>query len=157
MVQYTLVQSPEVLLNVPGKDSTKARERALDQLMELMDNGSLGTELADGFSPEQFVEVKEQESMRSKDEDAVTEAVQVLSNLANLKLKAQSLKGDAIAIRNKIDLLFTDEPISEADINELKEGFKVLKTFAQANLRYRESRAKAETAREVLDQALKGD
>jgi len=35
-----------------------------------------------------------------------------------------------------VDILFTDEPISEDEIASFKEGFKVLKTFAQANLRY---------------------
>jgi hypothetical protein len=37
MVQYTLAQCPEVILTVPGKDSKKAREKAMDQLVELMD------------------------------------------------------------------------------------------------------------------------
>ena len=39
-------------------------------------------------------------------------------------------------------------------VTQLKDGFKVLKTYAQANLRYREARAQAEEARVVLDQAL---
>ncbi|MCY7278644.1 MAG: hypothetical protein LH702_34160, partial [Phormidesmis sp. CAN_BIN44] len=59
MVQYTLAQSPEVILTVPGKDSVKAREKAMDQLMELMDDGKLPTDLTDGFSPKQFIEVKD--------------------------------------------------------------------------------------------------
>jgi hypothetical protein len=45
--------------------------------------------------------------------------------------------------------------VSEAEITQLKEGFKTLKTFAQNNLRYREARAQAEQARTVLDQALR--
>jgi len=39
-------------------------------------------------------------------------------------------------------------------VNSLKEGFKILKTFAQVNLRYRDSRSQAEQARITLDQAL---
>ena len=39
MVQYTLAQSPEVILTVSGKDSRKAREKAMDQLVDLMDDG----------------------------------------------------------------------------------------------------------------------
>jgi len=50
MVQYTLAQSPDIILTVPGKDSAKAREKAMDQLMQLMDEGKLPTELEDGFS-----------------------------------------------------------------------------------------------------------
>jgi len=43
-----------------------------------------------------------------------------------------------------VDILFTDEPISEDEIASIKEGFKVLKTFAQANLRYQEVKSQAE-------------
>jgi hypothetical protein len=154
MVQYTLAQSPEVILTVPGKDSTKAREKAMDQLVELMDAGKLPTNLSEGFSPQQFIEVKEPEAATASDEDAVTQAVQVLSNLATLKLKVQELRAEALQVRAQVDILFTDESVSEDEITQLKDGFKVLKTFAQANLRYRDARSKAETARAVLDQAL---
>ncbi len=154
MVQYTLAQSPETIFNVPGKDSAKARDRAMDQLMELMDAGKLPTELTDGFSPQQFIEVKEPTALNASDDDAITQAVQLLSNLATLKLKLQDSKTEALHIRAQIDVLFNDEPVSEEEITSLKEGFKVLKTYAQANLRYREARALAEQARTVLDQAL---
>ncbi|RQH40782.1 hypothetical protein D5R40_16255, partial [Okeania hirsuta] len=49
----------------------------------------------------------------------------------------------------------TDEAVTVEEIANLKDGFKVLKTFAVANLRYREAREKAEEARIILDQALK--
>ena len=49
MARYTLAQSPEVVLTVAGKDSLKAREKAMAELMELMDSGKLDTDLADGF------------------------------------------------------------------------------------------------------------
>jgi hypothetical protein len=154
MVQYTLVQSPETIFTVPGKDSPKARDKAMDQLMQLMDTGKLPTELADGFSPQQFIEVKEPTISSSSDDDAITQAVQVLSNLATLKLKLQDSRSEALQIRAGLDVLFTDEPVDEAEIASLKEGFKALKTYAQANLRYREARIQAEQARSVLDQAL---
>jgi soluble cytochrome b562 len=157
MVQYTLAQSPEIILTVPGKDSSKARDKAMDQLVELMEAGELPTDLSEGFGPHQFIEVKEQPLVNIDEEDAVTQAVQVLSNLANLKLKVQASRSEAMKVRAKIDTLFTDEVVDEEEINELKEGFKVLKTFAQANLRYREARAQAEEARTVLDRALKSD
>lgn len=155
MVQYTLAQSPEVILTVPGKDSPKAREKAMDQLMERMDAGELPTELEEGFSPEKLIEVKEPATDTTSDEDAVTHAVQILSNLATLKLKVQESRAEALAVRAAVDILFTDKLVSEDEIAHLKEGFKVLKTFAQANLRYQEARSRAEKARTVLDQALK--
>jgi hypothetical protein len=155
MVQYSLAQSPEVLLTVPGKDSAKAREKAMDQLMELMDAGQLPTDLADGFSAKQLIEVKDLETDTANDEDAVTQAVQVLSNLATLKLKVQDSRAEALKVRAQVDILFSDKAVSEEEIASLKDGFKVLKSFAQVNLRYQEARAKAEQARAVLDEALK--
>ena len=155
MVKFTLAQSPEIILSVPGKDSAKAREKAMDQLMELMEDGTLSTDLAEGFSPQQFIEVKDLPAEEQSDEDGITQAVQVLNNLATLKLKVQESRSEALAVRTAVDILFTDKSVSEEEISSLKEGFKVLKTFAQANLRYQEARAKAEQARAVLDRALK--
>lgn len=153
MVRYTLPQSPEIILTVKGKDSAKAREEAMDRLMLLMDEGKLPTELAEGFGPKQFVEVIEDAAV-SDGEDAITEAVQILSNLASLKLKVMESREEALKIREAIDILFTDEPVSAEEIGRLKDGFKVLKNFAQANVRYREARGKAEEARAILDEAL---
>lgn len=155
MVQYTLAQSPEVILTVPGKDSKKAREKAMEQLMELMDAEELPTDLEEGFSPQQLIEVKELQADEKSDEDAVTQAVQVLSNLATLKLKVQESRSEALKIRAQVDILFTEQPVSEEEISSLKDGFKVLKNFAQVNQRYQEARSKAEEARAVLDEALK--
>ena len=158
MVQYTLAQCPEVILTVSGRESAKAREKAMDQLIELMEAGKLPTDLADGFGPKQLIEVKEPASLAAQaetaTEDAVTEAVQVLSHLATLKMKLQSSRADAMQVRDRIDILFSDDPVDEAEIAELKNGFKTLKTFAQNNLRYRQARSQAEEARKVLDRAL---
>jgi soluble cytochrome b562 len=155
MVQYSLAQSPEIILTVPGKDSAKARDKAMDQLMELMDAGELPTELEEGFGPQQLIEVKEPTTDTSSREDEITQAVQILSNLASLKLKVQESRTEALEIRKAIDVLFADKSVTEEEITYLKEGFKVLKNFAQANLRYQEARSKAEQARQILDQALK--
>lgn len=156
MVQYTLAEYPEVLINVNGKDSAKSRQKAMDQLVEMLDNEELPSNLPNGFGPDQFIEVKEMpvNTAMTAQEDDVTEAIQLLSNLANLKLKTQDLKQDALNVRKLVDLLFNDAPVTEAQISELKEGFKVLKNFAQSNIRYREARAQAETARQILDAAL---
>ncbi|MBW4538467.1 MAG: hypothetical protein KME43_04895 [Myxacorys chilensis ATA2-1-KO14] len=163
MVQYTLAQSPEIILTVPGKDSSKAREKAMDQLMELMDEGKLPTDLADGFGPKNFIEIKDPTGINagrnsagtaSDNEDSINQAVQILSALATLKLKAQESRTEALQVRQHIDVLFTDDLVTEEEINQLKEGFKVLKNYAQTNLRYRDARAQAEDARTVLDTAL---
>ncbi len=153
MVRYTLAQSPEVVLTVAGKDSSKAREKAMVELIELMDSGKLDTDLADGFSPDQFIEVREL-SMSEDREDPITQAVQVLNNLATLKIKVQELRSDAMQVRSQIDILFSDEMVSEEQINSIKEGFKTLKSFAQLNMKFLDARSQAENARQVLDEAL---
>jgi len=154
MVQYTLAQNPEIILTVTGKDSAKSREKAMDQLVELMDGGKLSTDLEEGFGPQQLIEIKEA-IIDNTAEDAITQAVQILNNLATLKLKVQESRTEALEIRKAVDVLFSDKSVTEEEISKLKEGFKVLKNFAQSNLRYQEARSKAEQAREVLDQALK--
>jgi hypothetical protein len=155
MVQYTLAQSPEVILTVPGKDSSKAREKAMDQLIDLMETGQLPTDLSEGFGPHQFIEVKEPVLVNTDQDDAVTQAVQVLSNLVTLKQKVQASRIEAMKIRAQIDPLFTDEFVDDDELSQLKEQFKVLKAFAQINLRYQEIRVQAEQARAVLDRALR--
>lgn len=157
MVQYTLAQSPEIVLPVKGKDSPKAREKAMDQLIELMDNGQLPTNLADGFDPQELIEVKEPQPKQQvqQQEDAVVEAVQTLNHLATLKVKMQDSREAALEVRKLVDLLFSDDTISDEQLNQLKDGFKALKSFAQNNLRYRDAREDAKAARQVLDDALK--
>lgn len=154
MVQYTLPQSPELKIDVPGKDSPKNRDKAMDKLIAMIEAGTISPDTADGFGPEQFVEVKEPGTLVVGSDDALNQAVQILSGLATLKLKAQESRDAAIAVREKIDVLFTDDPISEEEITELKDGFKILKTYAQANLKYRAALEQAEAARAVIDEAL---
>ena len=88
-------------------------------------------------------------------EDPITQAVQVLNNLATLKIKVQELRSDAMQVRSQIDILFSDELVSEEQINSIKEGFKTLKSFAQLNMKFLDARSQAENARQVLDEALK--
>ena len=116
MVQYTLAQSPEIILTVSGKDSAKARNKAMDQLMELMDAGKLPTELEEGFGPQQLIEVKEPSIDTANGEDTITQAVQILSNLATLKLKVQESRAEALEIRKALDVLFADESVNEEEI-----------------------------------------
>jgi hypothetical protein len=155
MVQYALPQNPEITITVPGKDSEKNREKAMEQLIQMIEDEEIPASCADGFGPQQFVELKDPGTLVVGSEDALSQAVQLLSGLATLKLKAQESREEALKIREQVDVLFTDEPVSEDEITQLKDGFKILKTYAQANLRYRAARAQAETARAVIDEALK--
>lgn len=187
MVQYTLPDYPDVIIKIDGKDSRKSREKAMDRLIEMVNNEELPADLPEGLSPTEFVEIdeatqpaqesspaqatapsgkepsakesstketKESPSTAAVQEDDITQAIQALSNLATLKLKMQESKQDAIKVRQLVELLFSDESIAEEQVSALKEGFKVLKAFAQTNVRYREAREQAEAARRVIDAAL---
>jgi hypothetical protein len=157
MVKYTLKEDPEVVIEVSGKDSAKSRDKAMDKLMKLLNEEKLSTNLEDGFGPDEFIEVRENTSSSSPEDDEIVEAVQTLNNFATLKLKTQESKQEALEIRALVDLLFSDDLISEDDVTKLKDGFKVLKIFAQANIKYREAKSQAETARSTLDRALTPD
>jgi len=98
MVQYTLAQSPEVILTVPGKDSTKS-EKAMDQLVELMDTGELDIELSEGFGPRQFIEVKESVTVDDSGEDA-SKPCRFSTAWSHLKLKVQELRAEALVSRS---------------------------------------------------------
>lgn len=108
----------------------------MDQLIELMDAGKAPTDLLEGLGTQELIEIKKPEIIITTNEDAVTQAVQLLNSLATLKLKVQELHKEALQVRGQIDILFSDESVSNDEIAQLKEGFKVLKAFAQANLRY---------------------
>ena len=162
MAKYTIAECPEFSVTVRGKDSPATRQRAMDKIMDLMDTDELPTELLDGLSSEQLIEVKEEASDAEKDadtaeEDAVIRAVRELNNLANLKIKVQELHQAAVKARKDLDILFTDTPIEQEQdqFKELLKGsFKVLKDFAVASVNYKEAKIKAENARTVLDTAL---
>ena len=176
MAKYTIPECPEISVNVRGKDSPTTRQRAMDRIIELMDADELPTELPDGLSREQLIEVKEESHETSDtneaEEDAVVKAVRELNNLANLKIKVQELHQAAIIARKDLGILFIDTPIEQepdqfkellkgmpvvapaTSLSKLKGSFKILKDFAVASVNYKEAKIKAESARAVLDKAL---
>ena len=88
-------------------------------------------------------------------EEEITQAIQVLSSLATLKLKTQESKDQSLEVLRKIESLFKlEEPISPQDLDELKTGFKTLNKFALAVNQYYETKTKAEVAKKVLDEIL---
>jgi len=161
MPQYTLAEDPSIILETPGKNDTrKNREAAIEKLLELMDSGEIETELKDGFGPDQLILVrsgKPELSPNPKDstgEDSdVVQAVQTLTQFATLRQRVEELRPSAQEARGQIDLLFAGE-VSVEQIQQIKEGLKSLKNFAQANIQFKEAISEAEAARKTLDEAL---
>lgn len=161
MPQYTLAEDPTLVLTVPGKNDTKKnRESAIEQLLELMDSGELNLDLKDGFGPDQLILIKDGKTegnvslKESTGEDSgVVQAVQTLTQFASLRQRVEELRPAAQEARSQIDLLFAGE-VTVEQIQQIKEGLKSLKNFAQVNIQFRESIAEAEAARKTLDEAL---
>lgn len=100
------------------------------------------------------VDVPESKSPQTAEEE-ITQAIQVLSALATLKLKTQESKDQSLVVLRKIESLFKlEEPISPEDLEELKTGFKTLNKFALAVNQYYETKTRAEDAKKVLDAIL---
>ncbi|MBW4473657.1 MAG: hypothetical protein KME45_25260 [Stenomitos rutilans HA7619-LM2] len=104
--------------------------------------------------PSKSVEDSEPKPTQTAEEE-ITQAIQVLSTLATLKLKTQESKDQSLTVLRKIESLFKlEEPISPEDLEELKTGFKTLNKFALAVNQYYETKTKAEDAKKVLDGIL---
>merc|ERR1739838_432344 len=114
-----LPQNPDIIITVRGKNSERARQKAMDKLVEMMDSGEILTELENGFSPEQFIAAKESKELKeiiSEEEDAVAQAVQILSDFAALKIKVVESREEALKIFSAIKVLFTDQPVTVEEI-----------------------------------------
>jgi len=124
----------------------------MDQLVDLMDAGELDIELSEGFGPRQFIEVKEPVAVADSDEDAIVQAVQVLSSLvtSSLRFRSYALRLLRFALRwtscSRMSQLVRTRSLAS------KKASRFLKLLPR--LIY-QTKSQAEQARAVLDQALK--
>lgn len=153
MTLYTIPQCPEMLFHTIKKELRKARYHILEQIIELINSDELHITLPEGFSARQIIEITEEDLM-ADGEDKVTQAVKILSKLADSKRKIQILHDEAMKIRNLINLLFDSQKISDEQYQNLDKGFKILREYAHAHLRYKEALIEAEEARVILDETL---
>jgi hypothetical protein len=151
--QYTILHCPELLINISNSDPDKARYTAAQELVRLINEEQLGVQIPEGFSTRQLIEIEEKDLM-AEGEDKIIEAVKILSKLSAAKQKVQELYEKAIEARQQTDALFEDRRISVEEFQGIEEGLKVMKEFAQANLRYKEALPDAESARLLIDKAL---
>lgn len=81
MPRYTIPQCPELLLAVPNSDPEKARYKATQKLIHLINENQLDVQIPEGFSTRQLIEITEKDLM-AQGEDKVIEAVKTLSKLS---------------------------------------------------------------------------
>lgn len=162
MPQYSLAEDPSIILDIPGKNDTrKNREAAIEQLLEMMDSGDVELDLKDGFGPDQLILIRQNVTKftsnkldkDTEETDAIGQAVQILTQFATLRQKAEELRPAAQEARAQIDLLF-EGTVTVEEIQQIKDGLKSLKIFAQTNLQLREALPEAEEARKILDEAM---
>lgn len=162
MVVYTLAELPDQTFSVRGKDSEKARQQAMEQLHQRIENEEISADaFPNGVDPSDFIEVdssKMNQPQAADENNEVLQAVQTLSNLALLKIDLEKDRQAALEVYDVINrLLFGGDPVDEAEIDSLKQGFKTLKVFAQNHVKLQASLPQAESARDLLDQALNGE
>ncbi|MFB2920416.1 hypothetical protein [Aerosakkonema funiforme] len=161
MPQYSLAEDPSIILDIPGKNDTKkSREAAIEKLLEMMDAGEVDIDLKDGFGPDELILIKapikqgaSYPQEKTEETDTIAQAVQVLTQFATLRQKVEELRPAAQEARAQIDLLFEGN-VSVEQIQQIKEGLKSLKGFAQNNIQLREALPEAEEARKTLDEAM---
>lgn len=161
MVAYTLPECPDLIITVRGKDSEKSRKQAMEQLHQMMENDEISDEaFPNGVSFSDFIEVdgsKLNTNEPAEEANEVLQAVQTLSNLALLKIDLEKDRQAALEVYDVINrLLFGDAPVEEVEIDRLKQGFKTLKVFAQNHIKLQSALPQAESARDLLNQALHG-
>lgn len=154
MPQYTITYCPELLFKVPGADSNHARFKATQQIASLINEDKLKIKLPEGFSTRKLIEITKQDLM-AENEHEIIEAVKIISKLSAAKQTIQTLYAEALQVRRNIDTLFSDEILAKKDFDDIENNLKILKDFAIASLRYKETLSKAEKARRTLDEALK--
>lgn len=162
MVAYTLPERPDLIFSIRGKDSEKARQQAMEQLHHRIESEEIPADaFPNGVDPSDFIEVdssKMNQPQAADENNEVLQAVQTLSNLALLKIDLEKDRQAALEVYDVINrLLFGSEPVEEAEIDSLKQGFKTLKVFAQNHIKLQSSLPQAEAARDLLNQALYGE
>lgn len=158
MVAYTLATCPDLIINLRGKDTDKARKQAMEQLYQMMENDEIPADaFPDGVSAADFIEVDTDtlNTPTAVEEEELLQAVQTLSALALLKLDLEKERQAAIEIYQTIDrFLFGDGELDEAEVEQLKKGFKTLKGFAQNYVKLQAALPQAKLARDLIKPAL---
>lgn len=150
---YTTPQYPEFIFNVRSLNRDKATFQALQQLVSLINQGTLDSRRFKRFNSKNFIELTEKDLM-ANDEDNLIDAVKALSKLATSRQTVQDLHEKSLEAHKYIDILFEKDKIPKEDFQIIQDSLKVIKEFGLANLRYKEALIDAEKARLIVDKAL---
>jgi hypothetical protein len=163
MVSYALKQAPEIILEVPGRDSRKQRQQALDQLVDRAnEDETLRSKLADGAGHDDLIVVTEQVPVVAKDPDATDSTVEDVKTLVQaivsygfMRVKLEQDRQEAQAVLKELEAIFDPETeLTEETVTELKKRSRLLISYAENKAAFGDVRANAEQSQTKLQKIL---
>lgn len=164
MVSYALKQAPEIVLDVPGRDSQKQRQKALDQLLDkINEDETLRSKLADGASHNDLIVVTEQVPVippkeNEEPDNSVEEVktlVQSIVGYGFMRVKLEQDRHEAQSVLKEFEAIFDPEiELTEEIVADLKKKSKLLIGYAESKASFGDVRSNAEQSRVRLQEIL---
>ncbi|WNZ27530.1 hypothetical protein HJG54_32155 [Leptolyngbya sp. NK1-12] len=163
MVSYALKQAPEIILEVPGRDSRKQRQQALDQLVDRAnEDEALRAKLADGAGHDDLIVVTEQVPTVTKEPDPddttvedVKTLVQAIVSYGFMRVRLEQDRQEAQAVLKELEAIFDPKlELTEEMVAELKKKSKLLISYAENKAAFGDVRANAEQSQTKLEKIL---
>jgi hypothetical protein len=163
MVSYALKQAPEIILDVPGRDSRKQRQQALDQLLDKVnEDETLRAKLADGAGHDDLIVVTEQAPVLSADPDSpdstveeVKTLVQAIVSYGVMRVKLEQDRQEAKSVLKDLEAIFDPAAeLTEEQVADLKKKSKLLISYAETKASFNDVRANAEQSQLKLQTIL---
>lgn len=161
MVSYALKQAPEIILDVPGRDSRKQRQQALDQLVDkINEDETLRSKLSDGASHDDLIVVTEQVPVVTKEEpDATVEdvktLVQAIVSYGSMRVKLEQDRQEAQSVLKELEAIFDPATeLTEEMVVDLKKRSRLLISYAENRASFGEVRTNAEQSQVKLQKIL---
>lgn len=163
MVSYALKQAPEIVLDVPGRDSRKQRQQALDQLVDKVnEDETLRSKLMDGASHDDLIVVTEQIPVVAADPDPsdtsvedVKTLVQAIVSYGFMRVKLEQDREEAQTVLKELAAILDPETeLTEEMVADLRKKSKLLIGYAESKASFGEVRSNAEQSQVKLQEIL---
>jgi hypothetical protein len=163
MVSYALKQAPDIVLDVPGRDSRKQRQQALDQLLDkINEDEALRSKLADGASHDDLIVVTEQIPTPVKDADTedstvedVKTLVQAIVSYGVMRVKLEQDREEARSVLKELEsILDPKTELTEEMVADLKKKSRILIGYAESKASFGDVRTNAEQSQVKLEKIL---
>ena len=156
MVSYALKQAPEIILDVPGRDSRKQRQQALDQLLDKVnEDETLRAKLADGAGHDDLIVVTEQAPVLPSEPDGTVEEVktlvQAIVSYGFMRVKLEQDRQEAKSVLKDLEAIFDPAAeLTEEQVGDLKKKSKLLISYAETKASFNDVRSNAEQSQTKL-------